>query len=371
MADRAGLRAVAAVALFGAADAAFAAWLGTTFGVRPVLLLALAAGLTRIGRIGGAAVGAAALLLGAVVQALLGEDGGALLRGAVIGIVVFGVGLLAMRIARPAIRRIVLALLALTVLLLPFGRWVQHERTDLSVAVLSSLPLGVGGGPDAARAVPLMESLRSAFTVQLLDTMPATGPGADRLLLAQPRALTPAELVAIDEWVRRGGVAVVLDDPTLDWPSDRSLADPAGPRRTSLLDPLMEHWGLRLELSEPGREGARTLAWRGGALRLPSPGFFSATAPDCVLGPQALTAWCRVGRGVVLVVADADWIDPGRWTASDPRPEQLRAMLADGAFPERDAGRLWMAAAASLLIALLAMSVRSRKNKENTEPKQV
>ena len=369
MTDRARLRIAAgivAVALFGAADAAASAWLGTAFGLRPVLLLALAAGLARTRWIGTAASGTAALLLGALVQLLLGDGASAMVRAAAVGTVVFGISAVAARIARLGVRRLVLALLAITALLLPFGDWVRHERTRLSVAVVSSLPIGIGGGPDSVRAVPLRESLQSAFDVRLLDAVPAGGPGADRLLLAQPRALSPGELVAIDAWVRRGGVAVVLDDPTLDWPSVRSLGDPSGPQRTSLLDPLLEHWGLRLELAEPGREGPRTLAWRGGPLRLPSPGFFSATTSDCVLGSQALTARCGVGRGTVLAVADADWIDPGRWTASDPRPFQLRSLLADGAFPEPRSALLWMLAAALLLIAILTGLIGGLGNRNNT-----
>ena len=362
---------VAALALFGAADAVGAAWLGTAFGLRPVLLLALAAGLARTGGVGAAVAGTAALLLGGVVQALLGEGAGALVRGAAIGAVAFAAGRAATRIARPGVRRLALALLALAGLLFPFQHWVQHERTDISVAVVSSLPLGIGAGPDAARAAPLMESLRSAFDVRLLDTVPANGPGTDRLLLAQPRALTPGELVAIDAWVRRGGVAVVLDDPTLDWPSERPLADPAGPQRTSVLDPLMAHWGLRLELPEPGQETPRTLDWRGGTLRLPSPGFFSTVAPNCVSGAQAFTARCGVGRGRVLAMADADWLDPGRWTASDPRPAQLRALLADGAFPDHRPSRLWGLAGALLLIALAAAFVRFHRNGRSTIHKQM
>src|SRR3546814_13026787 len=41
--------------------------------------------------------------------------------------------------------------------------------------------------------------------------------GADLLILAQPRALNPVELLVVDEWVRAGGRALLFADPALHW----------------------------------------------------------------------------------------------------------------------------------------------------------
>ena len=39
------------------------------------------------------------------------------------------------------------------------------------------------------------------------------------LLMAQPQAQSPENLVALDNWVRRGGRVLLLADPMLEWPS--------------------------------------------------------------------------------------------------------------------------------------------------------
>lgn len=94
------------------------------------------------------------------------------------------------------------------------------------LAVIAALPLFWAEG---ARAdAPIITVLRTRFTVRPLDDPRAlAGSGARALLLAQPRAMTAEELVAIDAWVRAGGTALVLADPLLRWPT----ALPPGDRR--------------------------------------------------------------------------------------------------------------------------------------------
>src|SRR3546814_16916837 len=60
--------------------------------------------------------------------------------------------------------------------------------------------------------------------------------GADLLILAQPRALTPVELLVVDEWVRAGGRALLFADPALHWAGELPPHLPRPPR-TSLLRP--------------------------------------------------------------------------------------------------------------------------------------
>src|SRR3546814_13501306 len=69
--------------------------------------------------------------------------------------------------------------------------------------------------------------------------------GADLLILAQPRALTPVELLVADERVRAGGRALLFADPALHWAGELPPHMPRAPR-TYLIRPLLPHWGLQL-----------------------------------------------------------------------------------------------------------------------------
>src|SRR3546814_11525492 len=75
--------------------------------------------------------------------------------------------------------------------------------------------------------------------------------GADLLILAQPRALTPVELLVVDEGVRAGGRALLFADPALHWAGELPPHLPRPPR-TSLIRPLLSHSGLELLPGEPG-----------------------------------------------------------------------------------------------------------------------
>ncbi len=246
-------------------------------------------------------------------------------------------------------RRALFATLTLATLLLPVRvllRAVPPLR-PISVAVLSSVPLGpVASGADGAGG-ELMEVLRRVGPVTLLDTVPEAGPDADRLLLLQPRHLSPEELVAIDGWVRRGGWALVLADPRLDWARPFPLGDPRNPQATSLLDPLLEHWGARLELEDP-------TAGRADDLALPSPGELRPLSSACRAVRRQRAVRCRVGRGKALVVADADWLDPGRWPARAGRPDEVRRALRSLRL-DRPRGGPPLALGIGLLLLIAAM----------------
>ncbi len=307
------------LALAVAGDWAAQGALGTAYGVRP-LILALTLALLWRGRTA-VRVGVAALLVvaGGLGEVLAGVALVPVLVGALACAAGVGLAETLRRIARSGVRRGGLALLALALVLLPLGRWITSAESHppLSVAVLSSVPLGSIADREGRNA-PLVSALRAVGPVTLLDRMPSGGPGADRLLLLQPRRLDPGELVAIDGWVRTGGQALVLADPALGWAGDHPLGDPRNPLPVSLLDPLLEHWGVRLELADPSAADDRVL---------PSPGFFTALATGCELRLGAAVALCRVGRGRALIVADADWLDPADWRAADRRPAQIARAL--------------------------------------------
>ena len=240
--------------------------------------------------------------------------------------------------------------LASAVLLIAHGATVdygggsvpQEVPSRLRVGVVSALPLF---WPEGAEARDLLvdgagEALLSTLppvthhAARAIDHVDAAAlEGLDALLLAQPRLLQPQELVQLDQWVREGGRMVVLADPLLVWPSELPSADPRRPPLTSLLDPLLTHWGLRLE---PARQGVeRRLLASGHALMLVDASRFTLlpvtreSGAACRLAEHGLMALCRIGRGEVRLVADADMLDPRLWLA-DPRwPDRREAWSAD------------------------------------------
>jgi hypothetical protein len=201
---------------------------------------------------------------------------------------------------------------------------VQPAPDRPSLAVITGLPLfwsesGQGGPQDA----PIVTVLRTRFTIMPMDD-PSQLPtsGARRLLLAQPRALTPTQLVAIDRWVRDGGTILVLADPLLRWPSDLPLGDRRRAPSATLLQPLLDHWGF----VSAGIEGAE--------IRHQTPDGHLLT----LSGAQRYMAEPRgdsfihrkpVGKGEVLLLGDADAIDDRLWLADPARPLDPRYWVAD------------------------------------------
>ncbi|MES2173036.1 MAG: ABC transporter [Pseudomonadota bacterium] len=188
------------------------------------------------------------------------------------------------------------------------------------LAVITALPLfwseSAQVGP---RDAPIVTVLRTRFTVIPMDD-PAQlkASGAQRLLLAQPRALTPAQLVAIDRWVRDGGTALVLADPLLRWPSDLPLGDRRRAPPTSLLGPPLEHWGF-----------APSGVMEGSEIRHFLPDGQLITMSGVQRSGEALLHRQRIGQGSVMVLGDADPIDDRLWLADPAHPLDPRYWVAD------------------------------------------
>lgn len=201
------------------------------------------------------------------------------------------------------------------------------------VGVMSALPLFKTHGVEeglldvGGRAPILQAALPLAEPVDALDA--ETLKSFKRMLLAQPRLLQPPELVALDDWVRAGGYAVILADPLLRWPDERPLGDPRRAPLTSLLDPLMTHWGLTLEPASAGPAERRLLS-AGAMIQLAGAARFVAIkGAPCSLGENGLIAYCRIGKGRAVLVADADWIDDRLWTLAPAHPRDRRQWTSD------------------------------------------
>jgi hypothetical protein len=246
-----------------------------------------------------------------------------------------------------------------------------------TIGVLSAMPLqgvamGAAHGLPAVESIgmrsPLWRGLEHRFAPRALDALDAANlAGLRILLLAQPRALAPAELVALDGWVRQGGRAVILADPLLHWPDPRPLAHPQRAPLTSLLDPVLAHWGLRLEAAEVDVDGdpvERRVLGSGAVLQLSGASRFGLTGATraCTLAEDGLLARCRIGAGEALLVADADWINDMLWTLRPARPEDRRAWTAatldllsawlSGEEPPADSLGSWLMGREALLHAL-------------------
>ena len=148
------------------------------------------------------------------------------------------------------------------------------------------------------------------------------------LLMAHPQAQTSENLVTLDAWVRRGGRLLLLADPMLEWPSERPLGDRLRPSPMFADTGLLAHWGLRLAAPDERGEARRKLA--GYDLLTLSPG---ALTGRCEIAADALVAHCRIGRGQVTVVGDADFLDTARLGRG--AEHNLDALLAELAALEK------------------------------------
>jgi hypothetical protein len=193
------------------------------------------------------------------------------------------------------------------------------------VLLMTALPLiwGEGGAFDPnSRPAALYTALQREFLLRPIDALDEPSLAmAPMLLLIQPRWLAPAELVALDAWMRRGGRALILTDPRLGWHSDLPLGDIRRPPATGLLKPLLSHWGLTME---PGAKWSDGAFPRGRRLVMEHPGRLVATGPACRVTHPSL-AQCSVGRGSAIILADADlardelWVGNGEGGASRHR----------------------------------------------------
>ena len=219
-----------------------------------------------------------------------------------------------------------MAIVALIVLALIAGAaWYGKEHTPTRPLLLfTSLPIYWPEAPDIATALKGEEqphwargALEAKWALRPVDTLDAATLGKARdLLIVQPRPLSPAENVALDEWVAAGGRLLLFADPALTAASTFALGDRRRPQDIVLLSPILARWGLRLEFDADQVPGEHAVALGGGvAVPVNLPGRFAAEAGGreeavCRIEVDALLADCRIGRGRVLALADAALFEP-------------------------------------------------------------
>ncbi|MEW9854302.1 Gldg family protein [Novosphingobium sp. M1R2S20] len=130
------------------------------------------------------------------------------------------------------------------------------------------------------------------------------------LILAQPRALSPDENVALDAWVRSGGRLLLFADPMLTADSEYPLGDPRRPQSMAMLSPILTHWGVELEFDVDQPAGERAAEIFGATLPVNLPGQFRVL-PDsnCRIEGGGLAVDCKIGEGRVIAIADAALFD--------------------------------------------------------------
>ena len=361
--SRSGL--IAGAALFAAAEIAagllvggFFAWGRAEallfFAFRPWCLLAAALLIPRFGWRDRLAFYLLALAVAGIAESLLlaalgGDPWIEMLRGwaagALAALVIDGLVQLGRRFGA-RLGQAVAAVLVLALLLVPGGQRpyeaialgpTGHRTAALKPRLLlvSALPLVWGEtGPfdPSSRPATAYRALQAEYDVRPLDYLDAASLRAARLMLvAQPRALAPQELVALDAWVRGGGRVLVLIDPELGWPSELPLGDPRRPPPVSLLSPLLDHWGLSLEPA-PARALRLDYLRDGPDLRrlsLDAPGHFRVVGRECRPGSRDYLVYCAIGAGRVLLLADADLLRDDLWAAPTPRGGERQLRLAD------------------------------------------
>ena len=222
-----------------------------------------------------------------------------------------------------------------------------------AVTILTGLPLRWSASPTIAAMIaegtnddPALARLAAAGPVSLVDSLiDHVPPPGGTLLIAHPRALAPQELVAIDAFVRGGGHAVVLADALSGWPARHPLGDPRNAPITSLLTPLLGHWGVTLGTAPAGEREALPADVAGSRLRLFSAGRFDRLPQQCHAYADRRVAHCRIVRGAAWLIGDADLLFAPLWRPIVPAAPHLRQ--ADTM--EWLSARLWPGAGVGLL----------------------
>lgn len=207
------------------------------------------------------------------------------------------------------------------------GGEARQASARPTLALLTSLPLvfgerfGLSSGGSAA-----LRRLEQYYTVQPIGVADAINLTDHQLLLmAHPRAQPAEALVDLDRWVRGGGRLMLLADPRLDWHSDRPLGDRLRPPPAFADTGLLKHWGL--ELNGPQPVGPASVGIGSMRILAASPGRFTSRG-ECKLAGSGFVARCRIGKGAVTLIADADFLNVEGEGALDGPTEQNLDLLA-------------------------------------------
>ncbi|MEP2737060.1 MAG: hypothetical protein ABJP34_12280 [Erythrobacter sp.] len=205
------------------------------------------------------------------------------------------------------------------------------EAEKQSLGLMTSLPIYWNegdvfadfGSGEQAELPWVRQTIAQRYQIRPLDLLAGDDLGNDpleglqRLAIIQPRGISPAGNVALDDWVRGGGRLLYVIDPMLSGEYEAALGDPRHPTVTALVPPVIARWGLSLSFDEDQSEEPRLVQWGGLGDELILPvvmaGELSTTDtadPPCTIAAEALVARCEIGKGSVTLVADAALFEP-------------------------------------------------------------
>ncbi len=205
-----------------------------------------------------------------------------------------------------------------------------QATSTTSIYLMTSLP--IVWGDDAtmenilsgdAEPAPVYRYWQHKYDIEPVDSLEGLASAdPDVLLLAQPRAMAPADLADLDSWVRGGGYAVILTDPLLLWPTELPIGDPRRPLSTGLLSPLLGNWGLTLVARQGAVPQKVEMTFDDFVVSVLEPGSFESSAQvgngaTCRMKAERFIALCEIGSGRAVLVADADLLHESLWSIDE------------------------------------------------------
>ncbi|MFL0672494.1 MAG: hypothetical protein ACJLS3_14040 [Erythrobacter sp.] len=202
-------------------------------------------------------------------------------------------------------------------------------------AQLSEIASGTATAPWQRAALAERHRLVLLDTLSPIAAVTAGEPESDplagltRLAIIQPRGLSPADNVALDDWVQAGGRVLMVLDPQLTGEYDVALGDPRRPSDVALIPPVLARWGLAIRFDDAQPLAVRRVTLGKGSIPLVLAGevaLSAAAREGCTLVAEGAAARCRVGKGQVTLLADAAVFEAE--IAGDAERASLAALIA-------------------------------------------
>ncbi len=226
------------------------------------------------------------------------------------------------------------------------GPQAERPRLGLMTSLPLYWPLGADFG-DLAQGngeKPWQRTLlEQQFELVPLDTLsPIAGlsnedaesdplAGLDRLAIVQPRGLSAADNVALDEWVKAGGELLLVLDPVLTGDYDLPLGDPRRPPTVAIVPPVVSRWGLALAWSDSLPDEVTFAQLPTGPVPLLLAGEIRVVVVDggsngCKsLESPAIVRCDNIGEGTVTMIYDAAMFEHHELIGEEG--ESVRALL--------------------------------------------
>lgn len=188
------------------------------------------------------------------------------------------------------------------------------------VAIMTSLPIYWSEGADVALIAAgqgelpwvrgALEARYRLKPVDMLGAIDGRDPltGIDRLMVVQPRALSPQDNLALDRWVMGGGHLFLALDPLLTGQYSIPLGDPRHPVAVGLIPPVIERWGMELRFDETQPLAVRDVDAGGIDIPVAMAGEIHplpGSGSGCTIDASRILATCTLGKGRVTILADA------------------------------------------------------------------